>query len=148
MSAKSLAYIVLFALPITILSGCQGYRWTLNDQPVYTPPALFTDYKIDDAQLKTCVQETILSAKITAAEQLTQLSCSYNTVSSAQGLAVFTQLQQLDLSHNQLNDIGALKHLDQLQQLDISANGSLGCDDIQGLQDHYQGTLKQDSCSK
>lgn len=147
MSAKSLVYIVFFALQITILSGCQGYRWTLNEQPVYTPPALFTAYEIDDAQLKACVQETILSDKITAAEQLIQLSCSYNTISSTQGLSVFTQLQKLDLSHNQLNDIDALKLINQLQYIDISANSLLSCNDIDRLRGHYKGTLKQDSCS-
>ena len=54
-------------LPIGALAGCTGYAVSLNDNPIYNPPTLFSDYQIADSALQECVQQSIEDQSVTEA---------------------------------------------------------------------------------
>lgn len=116
----------LLILPLQVcLAACQGYEITVNERPVYTPPPLFTDFSLPDANLQACVDQHIKDQGITSAQQLQTLRCTFAGIQTIDGLALFTGLRQLDLSDNQLTEIGELARLSQLQVLNL-ANNQIG----------------------
>jgi Leucine-rich repeat (LRR) protein len=112
---------ILFVLT-ACLTGCESYDVTVNDRLVYTPKALFTDYKIDDIALSACLEQAIVDAKITAASQLTHLNCSHSAISSLQGLATFSSLIRLKLSSNTIRNLLDLQSMSSLQELYLDTN--------------------------
>lgn len=83
-----------------LLSGCQGVDVVFNEQVLYTPTDLFTEYEIPDAGLKGCIERAILEQRLTAAEQLRGLHCIEAGVTTLDGLNQFPALQRLDLTGN------------------------------------------------
>jgi len=112
------------------LGGCARYEVTLNDQPVYSPPALYSQFEVADEALENCLRQTIADKRITQADQLTQLVCRYAGIKSIQGLENFFALEELDLSHNALVDLKPLKSLGKLLRLKINDNPNLLCDTL------------------
>lgn len=111
-------------LPATVvaLGGCAGYTFNVNDNPVYNPPTLFSDYRLEDAALNECVEQAIADQRITLAGQLTQLNCSSAEIKTLAGLSRFNGLEALSLRGNQISSVDALKGLSQLEILDIRDN--------------------------
>ncbi|WP_341937752.1 leucine-rich repeat domain-containing protein [Marinimicrobium sp. C2-29] len=111
-------------LPATFLAlgGCAGYTFNLNDNPVYNPPTLFSDYRLEDAALNECVEQAIADQRITLAGQLNQLNCSSTEIKTLAGLSRFTGLEALSLRGNQIASVEPLKGLAQLEILDIRSN--------------------------
>ena len=119
---------LIVALSLTaVLFGCERYAVTLNQQPVYTPPPLFSDFSIADKALSDCIKQTIVDKKVVKAEQLISLTCRHAGVTSLQGLQQFPALQELDVSFNQLQSAAPLAKLAQLTRLKIDNNPALEC---------------------
>lgn len=141
-----------------MLVACQGYEVTLNEQPVYQPPKVLTDFRVADSQLQTCIDQTIKDTGITAAGELKQLNCSNAGIQSLVGLELFANLEQLNLSDNAIADITTLAKLGKLktllltnnrilsaaatltlinlQRLEIGGNNALACADLYQLQNN------------
>jgi Leucine-rich repeat (LRR) protein len=109
-------------LMLVALTGCDRYRVTVNEMPVYEPAPLFSDFTIADRALFACVQQTIEDARITAAEQLTVLNCSHAGIARLEGLARFTRLEAINLSNNSISDVGPLAHNPRLRRLNLDGN--------------------------
>lgn len=146
------------------LSACADYSFHLNEQPIYTPPPLFTDYRLADQALHECVEQTIRDHKVTAPEQLDRLNCSSAGIESLAGLERFRDLHELNLANNQLTDVEPLARLARLEvlilrenplqsaapllglvrltQIDLSDNPDLLCADAQQLAAHTQGSIQ------
>lgn len=118
--------IFLFSMT-TALFACERYAVTLNQQPVYTPPPLYSDFSVADKALMDCIKQTIIDNKVMRVEQLTALTCRHAGLTSLTGVEHFAFIQQLDLSHNQLGDIQVLTKLPALKTLKIQENPDLEC---------------------
>lgn len=116
--------LVLFCgLAIGLLTtGCKNYSVSVNENIVYTPPAIFKDFQLADAQLHNCIEQTIYDAHITSAEELTRLNCSNAGIKSLTGLSKFFALQELNLAGNQVADISEIGQLGRLEKLELSNN--------------------------
>lgn len=154
----------VFLAATLLLSGCAGYAFNINDNPVYKPPSLFSAYRIEDRALADCVQQSIEDQRVTEAAQLTQLNCSSAGISSLHGLGTFTGLKAVSLADNQLENIEELSELSRLeililkdnqiasaepllpllrlQELDLRNNDSLECRDARQLADNIEGKVR------
>ena len=130
----------LAALGLSI-TACERYIWTVNEQPVFEPPALFKHYEISDPALAQCVEQVITDQKITQASDLTNLSCTHAGVNSVDGLAIFSGLKILDLSGNNLNEIKPLLFLPYLDTVNLKQNEALACADAEILGKQLTGEL-------
>ena len=121
MHSKSL---LLFCGLVTSLlaTGCKNYSVSVNENIVYTPPSIFKDYQLADAQLRDCVEQTIYDLHITRAEELIRLNCSNAGITSLVGLDKFFALKELNLADNQLADISEIGQLGRLEKLVLSNN--------------------------
>lgn len=121
MQSKSL---VLFCGLVTSLltAGCKNYSVSVNENVVYTPPAIFKDYALADNLLQNCVEQTIYDLHITSAEDLTRLNCSNSGIKSLAGLDKFFALKELNLASNQITDISEIGKLGRLEKLLLSNN--------------------------
>ena len=120
--AQSFTLFCISSLAILSLGSCKNYSVSLNDNLVYTPPALFTKFTIADERLRTCVEQTIIDKHISKAEDLQQLNCSNAGIVSLAGLETFTAIEQLNLSENALTSVSQLSNLAQLRQLSLRKN--------------------------
>lgn len=134
------------SLLVVGLSGCDGYRLTLNEQAINDDRVMFSDYQIADKALSECVRQHIDDQQAQHAGQLSQLNCSHNSVKSLAGLEVFSQISQLDLSHNQLTDIAALKRIAGLKNVDLRDNPDLSCLQIAVIQNRPELKIKSKPC--
>lgn len=146
-----------------LLSACSGYAVSINDNPVYNPPSLFTDFRLVDTALHNCVQQTIEDQQITEASQLTQLNCSSAGIETLKGLSAFPALRALSLKGNEITDLSPLKPLSRLEillledndirsaaplltllrvkELNLSGNPNLACGDARQLRDNSEGEV-------
>lgn len=153
------------ALLWLVASGCSNdYAFTVNDQPVYHPPSLLSDFELDDPALHTCVQQTIEDQRITEAGALRRLNCSSAGIESLEGLERFSGLAFVQLSDNAIRDLSPLKKLSRLEilllednrlesaapllsllrleQLDLRENPSLACADARQLAANLEGEVR------
>ena len=142
----------LTVLGLTLeLAGCEGYTYTLNQQPVFTPTEtkLFSNYDISDPALKSCTEQAIFDQTVTRANQLTHLNCSNAGISELKGLETFTDLTHINLSGNRLVQIKPLLFLSQLQMVSLETNNHLDCSDGRQLVNQVNGSVKLPShCSR
>jgi len=103
-------------------SGCSDYRISVNDRTVYEPVALFTDYRIDDAALRACVEQAIRDTMATRANQLKDLNCANAGIRSLTGINVFTGLERVRLDDNHISDLTPLFDLRSLALLQVRNN--------------------------
>ncbi|MGK2913976.1 MAG: leucine-rich repeat domain-containing protein [Porticoccaceae bacterium] len=142
-SRRSLLPAILVA---TLLGGCDRYIFTVNEQPVYKPPTLFTDYRIVDAALRGCVEQTIADQKISRAGDLTHLICTHAEIGNLEGLEIFSALANLNLADNDLNGIQPLLMLPNLATVDLSNNDHLDCKDAKTLADQVDSVRLPKHC--
>lgn len=105
-----------------LTTGCKNYSVSVNENTVYTPPSIFKDYQLADAQLHSCVEQTIYDQRITKAEELTRLNCSNAGITSLKGLDRFFALTELNLADNQLADINEIGNLGRVEKLVLTNN--------------------------
>ncbi len=147
--AAPLAALLVAFLVAFLVAGCADYAVTFNDRTLYTPPALFRDFSLDDEALRECVTQHIIDSEITSAEGLTLLDCSRAGISDLAGLELFTGLTRVRLSgnavedvtplaaatglellllaNNRISDATPLFALEALEHLDLSGNDRLTC---------------------
>ena len=126
--------------------GCSSqYRVSLNNNDLVHQRVLFSDYKLSDPALQTCVTQTIKDQSIQNASGLTQLNCSSAGIRSLTGLNRFEALKYLNLSHNTLSSVAELVMFEQLQMVDLSANPNLICAELTHLKGRIK-TLKAPQC--
>jgi len=130
-------YLVICAL----LTACADYSFNINNNPVYTPPRLFTDFAITDPELRDCIQQTISDQKITASEDLESLTCSHAGVTSLDGISQFSRLTRINLRSNQIENVDELLQLTYLEELDISDNQIESCQALSQLEAVVTGRL-------
>lgn len=109
-------------LSAALLGGCQGYDLIFNEQVVYSPKPLFSDFEVPDKALRTCLGQAIVDNRVTAADMLAGLNCSSAGIADLQGLSVFTGLSTLHLSSNQIRNLVELGSLTNLEELNLSDN--------------------------
>jgi Leucine-rich repeat (LRR) protein len=157
--------IFVSILSASLMAGCKNYSVSLNNNVVYTPPSIFKDFAIADANLRACVEQTILDKRISKAEDLKQLNCSHAGINSLAGLEKFYAIEHLNLAENNIQSIAPitnistlkvlilrknnltnaepLLHLLALQEVDVSENEKLACRDLKQLASNFQhGNLK------
>jgi hypothetical protein len=139
---KNLLCKLLLPLVSIALIGCEGYTYTLNEQPVFSPEKLFSNFNITDTALKSCVDQVIFDQKITRANQLTHLNCSNAGISKLDGLEIFSGLTHINFNENDLIEIKPLLSLYQLQVITLEANHHLLCSDGEQLRNQIRGTTK------
>ena len=120
-------------LSLFLVTGCDRYAVTLNQQPIYTPKVIYSGYQIADPALASCVKLTLTEAKITQPEQLEILNCSFAGITDLSGIELFSQLKTINLNSNQLTDIKELLFLGELRQVNLSENPSISCVDAEAL---------------
>lgn len=141
---KHYSLTTLFALTVLTLglTGCEDYTYTLNQQPIFTSPELFSNYDIPDSSLKSCTEQAIFDQTVTRANQLTHLNCSNAGISELKGLAIFTSLTHINLSGNKLVQVKPLLFLSQLQMVALETNKHLDCSDGRQLVNQVNGSVK------
>lgn len=144
--------MLLATLCFCILTSCSGYgsyQLTFNNQPVYTPPTIYNDFKVADQALQNCLTQTIIDQQITDIRNLRLLNCSYAGIENLDGLTHFKWLETINLSDNEISDIKPLMFLGQLQKVNLKGNNSLHCNDLDALEKFTLGQLvAPDNCLK
>lgn len=127
---STLPHTLLLLLATAALSGCDRYRVSLNDNPIYNPRPLYADFEVLDEALDTCIRQTIADQRIHDIEQLIALNCSNAGIRTLEGLERFAWLQKLDLSANSIGNASALRELPHLQYAKLTQNPQLNCADL------------------
>ena len=125
--------LIVISLVFLSLVACDRYQIKLNEQQIYTPQPLFSDYKMPDMALSNCIKQLIIDKSVKRAEELKSINCAYAGISDLAGLSRFTQLEVINLANNNLTDIKTLMFFGQLRRVDISGNNALRCDDVKTL---------------
>lgn len=121
MSISTLSILSAFSV-LSILSGCSRYSVSINDNTVYSPPGVFTDFSLPDKNLQDCIDDTIADEHLTKPEQLIRLFCTNRAIYSLEGLEIFDGIQYLGLEDNQLESIVELASLPELEQVNLAGN--------------------------
>ncbi|WP_049722040.1 leucine-rich repeat domain-containing protein [Gilvimarinus polysaccharolyticus] len=127
--ANNYATITVIGL-LSLVSACSHYDFSINDNVVYTPKALFQNYHITDSNLASCIEQTISDNKITRALDLTRLRCTHAGITTLGGIETFYGLIQLDLRDNTITEI---KVLEKLSRLEVVLLGNNNISDIAPL---------------
>lgn len=125
--------LIVISLVFMSLLACDRYQIKFNEQQVYTPQALFDDYKMPDMALSNCIKQLIIDQSVKRPEELVNINCAYAGITDLTGLSRFTRLEVINLANNNLTDIKILMFLGELRRVDISGNNALSCDDIKSL---------------
>ena len=133
--------LFLLLLTSALLSGCENYVYTFNEQPVFEAPKLFADYRVSDQGLAGCLKQAILDQKAVKASEVLQLNCSNAGIADLSGLEIFTGLTHLNLDNNALTDIKPLLFLGELDTVLLSGNERLNCRDGKLLAEQATGTV-------
>lgn len=120
--------VLLISVILSVfISACGPYAITFNDNLVYQPEQLFSDYIIADSALSHCVGEAIKETRITQAMQLRELRCPHAGIASLDGLKLFTDIVVLDLSFNVVVNVEELHKLSRLKHINLFGNQQLDC---------------------
>lgn len=133
MISKTLSRIFSTLSAAACLTACSSYDVTINDQVVYTPPPLYSDFSIADPALSECLKSTIRERQIVKAGQLSELLCPAGNISSLEGITQFPNITKLGLGNNKLKDLAGVQVLTQLQHLDASGNNLTELTELNGL---------------
>ena len=125
--------LIVISLVFMSLLACDRYQIKFNEQQIYTPQTLFSDYKMPDMALSNCIKQLIIDQSVKRAEELISINCAYAGITDLTGLSRFTRLEVINLANNNLTDIKTLMFFGQLRRVDISGNNALSCDDIKTL---------------
>ena len=132
---------------LLIISACSNYSIDINQNEVYRPPTLYTNYELADENLHNCVRQTIRDNGLNSPQQLLELRCTYAGIKSLEGLAQFSRIERLSLKGNQLESINELLQFTRLTYLDISENNVHECQTISQLRELLEsGLIETSTC--
>ncbi len=126
---------------VTLLSACNRYSFSVNENEVYAPVSLFTNYSFADSSLGSCVDQHLRSISADSADDLAVLNCSNAGIVLLDGIEVFSRIEQLSLSDNNLTNVDALLQLVNLSYLDLRGNTEIDCAVARQLQTVLDGTV-------
>jgi Leucine-rich repeat (LRR) protein len=132
MKKRSLLLLIVLNM-LFMMASCSNYQVTFNNQPVYSPPKLFSDFQIEDTALYNCLTQTITDQRITQAQDLRQLNCAYAGIENLSGITQFKWLQTVNLANNQIRDIKPLMFLGNVREINLEGNNLLRCNDLRAL---------------
>lgn len=124
------AYLWLLCV---LLSGCNRYALTVNNNEIYRPAPLYSDFEIADVALDTCIRQAIADKRVVEAAQLINLRCTHGGIKNLQGIGHFAWLSKVDLSHNDIADSAPLAQLQRLEFLKLVGNPNLNCTSARSL---------------
>ncbi len=127
-------------------SGCNNlkkYDVTFNDRAVYSPQALFSDYRINDNALSMCIEQAIKDFEVYSASGLEILNCSDAGIKSLQGLSQFKNLKRLKLSDNNIRNLVELSVMRDLVDVQLDGNHVVDSVPLTGLPRLGQVNLSQ-----
>lgn len=124
---------LFLALSTLFLSGCSQYDIKVNEQLIYTPKKVFTDFKVSDPNLQTCIDQTLKDQGATSASALTWLVCTDAGITELKGLRTFPQLQLLSLHSNRISSLSELATLSELKELNLADNAVVNASGILSL---------------
>lgn len=122
-----------FPFFLLLLASCSDYSLTINDNLVYDPPRIFTNFSLSDLDLQRCADQTIKEMAITTAAAVTSLLCPEKGIHTLNGVSIFSELKIFGLENNQLSDIKPLANLKKLEQLNLAGNELEDISALQGL---------------
>ena len=125
--------ILAIAALAALLSGCNRYLITVNDQPVSEPPPLLKGFRIADIALDTCVHQAITDRAIRQQTELETLICSHAGIASLEGIEFFSRLHTLNLANNNLTSIAPLLFMGSLHSVNLEKNPELDCNEVAKL---------------
>lgn len=102
--------------------ACSSYDVSVNDNVVYSPKPLFSDYALTDSALGNCIKQTIIDQKVTQVSGLKRLRCTHAGITDLSGISRFYDLEELDLSDNTIGNIAPLANLGRLKTLILENN--------------------------
>ncbi len=133
MNATRLVHAIVITATTLCMAACSQYEFNLNGHNLYRPPALFSDFVMDDPAFSLCVKQTILEEKIVRAEDLVRLRCPSMGIKTTKGLAAFQGLAVVDMGQNALTHLDDIQNLPKLRQLNAEGNPALPCPQLQNL---------------
>ena len=92
----------LVCVAFLLLGACESYDFSVNENVVYSPAPLFSDFEAADNTLQKCLVDAVAGGKITQANQLKTLNCSQAGVTNLAGIETFTGISRLKLSSNSI----------------------------------------------
>jgi len=113
---------LFLVLSTLFLSSCSQYDIKVNEQLIYAAEKPFTDFKVTDPNLQTCIDQTLKDQNATSAASLTRLACTNAGITNLEGLRVFPQLQHLSLHSNHITSLSELATLSELRELNVADN--------------------------
>lgn len=152
------ARVVLGAgLGLLALAACATpFTVSVNDQAVYDPAGRLARTLVTDADLQGCINLAVRQQGLSAATELTVLSCpgsniveldnieqlprlrfldlANNSITNITPLEGLTQLGGLNLVNNQVTDIGPLLNIPTLVSVSLLGNDNIPCAQIRQLQ--------------
>ena len=105
-----------------VLNACQNYSISLNQNEIYSPPTLFSDYIVHDTGLRQCLKQNIEEQLIRSAENLYSLICGNLNITSLEGINQFPKIKNLGLANNKIKDLIQLTYFKELEHVDLSHN--------------------------
>ena len=112
----------LLCAAVFLLAACESYDFSVNENVVYSPEPMFSDFEVADSVLQKCLAQAISDGKITRANQLKTLNCSHSGISNLAGIELFTGISKLKLSSNSIRSIQPLASLTVLELLLLDDN--------------------------
>jgi Leucine-rich repeat (LRR) protein len=120
-------------LALALISGCNTYTLSLNNQPLYDPGNRLYTGEIKNADLQGCINFAIKQQNVKTSSELTILSCANSEISAVSDLTRLNQLRFLNLGNNKITDLKPLKQLRYLNGLNISNNSIKDIKPLLGL---------------
>jgi len=117
-----LSHSLFLVLSTLFLSACSQYDIKVNEQLIYAAETPFTDFKVTDPNLQTCIDQTLKDQSATSASSLTRLACTNAGITNLEGLRTFPQLQHLSLHSNHITSLSELATLSELRELNVADN--------------------------
>ncbi len=114
--------VFLCLLSLSSCSQLKKYDVTFNDSTLYSPQPLFSEYRIADQGLATCVEQAIEDFEVYTEAGLEVLNCSNAGISSLIGLSQFRNLKRLKLSGNDIRNLVELSVMTNLVEVQVDGN--------------------------
>lgn len=140
---------LLYLVTSLSLFGCAEYSFDINDNEIYRPAELYTDFSVTDPALQACIEQTIRDGKFTSPTQVRVLQCTFSGIKNLTGIDQFSRLEQLGLKGNEISEIETLLQLTYLFFLDLTDNPVSDCQTLGQLENLItENLIHSTECTK